>query len=225
MDVRVEPTSTVMVYLFAGQLVPPAKGVLTMGAPDPRGEAKLELKPLVVKAYTAAFMDLVERGYIRLAPVQVKKFLGKETAVVPEVLTAPGPAPAGLAGVLLQAIQQAQKPEQRRVREVVIRVVGGRGSSNYPWWVALTPVIAEASSAGYVTRPEKKPGLLKAMFNPADSLAKSTAVSERVDPLQAGLPALQARLQAFERGLGDLAALLRKEIENGVNDCKDNSSE
>jgi hypothetical protein len=218
-------TSPALLYLFAEEVVPAASGLFKEFALAPRTGAKVDLKQLVMKTYLAGFMDLVESGILELAPLEIKKFLGKETVLSPHIVGAGEPAPFSLGAKLLPVIRAETKPERRRVREVVINVVGGRSSTSYPWLMALVPVIREASEAGLVTMPEKKPGFLKAMFKPYESVTTATAIPERVDGLQGDMRAALARLQAFEARLGSLADMLRKEIESGVKECMENDSD
>ncbi len=218
-------TSPALLYLFADELVPPASGLFKEFALAPRTGTKVDLKQLVVKTYTAAFMELSEAGIIELAPVEIKKFLGKETAVIPQIVGTAEPAPTSLGAQLMVMLRAATKPQNGRVREIVMHVVGGPSSTSYPWLMALVPVIREASEAGLVTMPEKKPGFFKAMFKPYESVTTATAVPERVDGLQGDMRAAVARLEAFEARLGSLAPMLRKEIENGVKACMENDSD
>lgn len=221
MDASAQPSSATLVYLYSGQIVPAPKGIFPMAALDPLNGTKLDLKQMVMKTYTAAIMDLVESGRISLEVVAFKKFLGKDNALVPRVNVAPAGKPADTASLFLSLFADASKPEQRRVREMVIRVVGGRGSTDYPWFLALAPVLNEAVNAGYVSQDPNKPGALKAMFRPTEALTRVYPVAERIASLNGAGEAALARLAAFERGLGEMAVLLRKEIENGVDACKE----
>lgn len=218
-------TSPALLYLFADAFIPPANSAFKEPALAPRTGAKVELKQLVLTTYAAAFMDLVERGAIQLAATEFKKFLGKETALVAQP-TGDAQMPADtLAARLLAIIGAAAKPEQRRVREVAISLVGGRESSNYPYLVALAPVIHEAAAAGFVILPEKKPGVLKAMFKPYESVTGVTPVTERIDAVRGDAQAALSRLQAFEARLSAQAAMLRKELETGISACLDSGSD
>lgn len=218
-------SSPALLYLFADEIIPPAGGIFKEFALAPRTSAKVDLKQLVLKTYLAAFMDLVEAGTIELSAVELKKFLGKETALVPQVLGTGEPATQGLAAKLLPLIRAAAKPEHRRVREVVMTVVGGRSSTSYPWLMALVPVIREAADAGYVSFPEKKPGILQALFKPYESVTTATALPGVGENLQGDMRAALARLDAFEARLGALAPLLRKEIENGIGAATEQDSD
>jgi len=218
-------TSPALLYLFAEHNAPAASGIFKEFALAPRSGEKVDLKHLVLKTYLAAWMDLSEAGILTLDVIELKKFLGKETAVVPNIASKGAAAPNSLASKLLLLIGAASKPEQRRVRELVISVIGGRSSTNYPWLMALVPVIFEASAAGLVTMPEKKPGLLKALFKPYESVTTAKAVPQLVDVLESDMRAAVARLDAFEVRLGATAQLLRKEIENGIKACMDNDSD
>ncbi len=218
-------TSPALLYLFADEFLPPANGVFKEPAYAPRNGAKIDLKQLVLTTYTAAFMDLVESGAIQLLPTEFKKFLGKETALVAQPAGDAQPPADTLAAKLLAIIRTAAKPEQRRVREVAISLVGGRASQNYPYLIAIAPVIREASQAGFVVLPEKKPGVLKAMFKPYESVTGVTPVAERIEAVRGDTQAALARLQAFESRLGPQAAMLRKELENGISACLDSGSD
>lgn len=211
-----------LVYLYAEEFAEPAKGMLTQAAIAPRNGSKVNLQQLVNAIYTATFMELVEQGIIRLETMEVRKMLvGKERALVAEInQVAANMIPSALGIMLLEGIPAA-KAEERRVREVVIRVVGGRRSSVYPWFMALKPIVAEAEEAGYITVPEKKAGVLKTMFKPTDAMTKASAVAEQVDPLQGEVARLKAQLASFDQSLGNMAVLLHKEIENGVKACYD----
>lgn len=221
MDVSVQPSSATLVYLYAGQIVPAPKGIFPMAALDPLTGAKLDLKQLVIKTYTAAIMDLVASGRITLEVVPLKKFLGKDNALIPTVNVAPTGKPADTASLFLSLFADTAKPEQRRVREMVIRVVGGRDSTDYPWFLALAPVLNEAVNAGYVSQDPNKPSALKAMFKPTEALTRVYPVAERITSLNGAGEAALARLAAFEHSLGPAAELLRKEITSGVDACKE----
>ena len=224
MNVQTTLSASTLVYLYAEEFAEPAKGVLVQAAIAPRNDSKVNLQQLVIATYTAAFMELVEQDIIRLETMEVRKMLvGKETALVAVIdQVTDNIVPSALGIMLLQGIQAVRKAEERRVREVVIRVVGGRRSSLYPWFMALKPIVAEAAEAGYVTLPEKKAGVLKAMFKPTEAITKARVVAEQVNPLQGEVARLKAQLASFDQSLGNMAILLRKEIENGVKACYDN---
>lgn len=212
--------SSTLVYLLAEEFAEPAKGIL-QGAPiiAPRSGSKVNAKQLVIQAYHAAFMDLVEAGTIRLAPVEARKLFGKENIVQVELLRPDDLPPTYLGKKILAAAGQAKKPEGRRVREVVIACVGGRDSQTYEWLAAITPVIADAREAGFVQLPEKKAGFLKAMFKPSEAVTQASLNPDLAPVLDEEVQRLKTRLQAFDQKLGPLAALLLKEIENGVKAC------
>lgn len=225
MTTQTQVSPTLLAYLFAESFTAPVKGLTALagGVVAPRSGEKVNLQTLTTTLYVSAVMELVETGTAALETMEVKKLFGKETVLALALHRAPAGPLSALSGKLVQAIQAAKKPEERRVRNVVIRVVGGRQSSNYPWLMAVKPVISEAEAAGYVTRPEKKPGLMKALLNPLEAGSNFGAVPTLVDPLESSVGALKERFSRFEQSLGANAAMLRKEIENGVNDCKDNS--
>lgn len=225
MTTHTQVSPTVLAYLFAESFAAPVKGLtaLARGAVAPRSGVKVNLQTLATTLYISAVMELVETGAVSLETIEIKKLFGKENVLALALNGASSSPLSALAEKLAQSIRVAKKAEERRVRNVVIRVVGGRQSTNYPWLMALMPVIGDAEAAGYVKRPEKKPGLMKAMFNPLEANSGVQAESSLVDTLESSVEALKQRLNRFEQSLGPNAGLLRKEIENGVNDCKDNS--
>lgn len=217
--------ASILVYLFADQFSEPAKGLTIQGAIAPRTGTKLNAKPLVLNLYLAAIMELMEAGIVRLEAVELKKFLGKETALTLTFLREPGERISGLAWQIVQSLQAAKTPEQRRVREVVIRVIGGRSSTYYPWLVALSWSIGEAEAKGFIQRPQEKPNVLKAMFNPTESLTRATAIGDCVTQVESDLALVKSRLAAYELSLGTNAPLLRKEIEKGIDECTQRSND
>lgn len=225
MTTQTQVSPTVLAYLFAESFAAPVKGLTALagGVVAPRSGEKVNLETLATTLYLSAVMELVESGAAALEMVEVKKLFGKENVLALALHSAPSADLSALALKLAQSIQAAKKPEERRVRNVVIRVVGGRQSTNYPWLVAVKPVIAEAEEAGYVIRPEKKPGLMKAMFNPLEAASGVQAEPVLVNALEGSVVALKERINRFEQSLGASAGLLRKEIVNGINDCKDSS--
>jgi hypothetical protein len=225
MEAQNQIHATTAVYLFAEQFAEPAKGIMVQGAVAPRSGSKVNVKTLVLNLYMAALMELVESGAARIETVEVRKLLGKET--VP-ALALTGSTPGSLSAIaakMVLSIQAGSKPEHRRVREVIIRMVGGRGSTHYPWLLSLAPVIGQAEVEGYIQLPEKKPGLLKAMFNPTESMTGAKADAARTAAHEAEVEGVRRRLAAFEQSLGALAASLRKEINSGVEECTERSSD
>lgn len=225
MEINAPISASTLVYLFADQFSEPARGLTIQGAIAPRTGAKLNAKPLVASLYLSAFMELTETGVARLERVEVKKLLGKETVLALALLYEPAERISGLAWQVVRSIQAAKTPEQRRVLDVVTRVIGGRDSTYYPWLVALSWSMGEAEAEGLIQRPEKKPNVLKAMFNPTESLTRATAIAECVNPLEAYLASTKSRLLAFEQSLGTDAASLRKEIEKGIDACAKRSDD
>jgi hypothetical protein len=212
--------ASTLVYLLAEDFAEPAKGIL-QGAPviAPRSGGKVNAKQLVIQTYHAAFMDLVEAGMIRLAPMEARKLFGKENCVQVELLRLDDQPETHLGKKLVAAARQAKKPEGRRVREVVITSVGGRDSQTHEWLAAITPVIADASEAGFVRLPEQKAGFLKTMFKPSEAVTQASLDPDLALGLEGEAQRLKTRLQAFDQKLGPLAALLLSEIENGVKAC------
>jgi hypothetical protein len=225
MTTQTKPAPNMLVYLFAEQFSSPVKGLsaLAGGMVAPRTGEKVNLQQLVTNLYVAAVMELVQLKAARLETIEVKKFLGKENvlALILEQTTAPDLS--FLAAQMVKQIEAAKKPADCRIREIVIRLVGGRGSTQYPWLMAVAPVITAAERDGYVRRPENKPGIMKAMFNPLEAKTQVEAAIDVVAPLETGIEALKEQLLRFEQSIGPLAGTLRKEIEKGVDDCKDSS--
>ncbi len=216
-------TGDLLVYLFTEMFAQPAKGMLTQAMIAPQSGEKYNLKQVVVQAYLAALMELSNQDAIHLLPIEVRKLLGKETTVRAEIGNVNGAVRSPFQNILLQSISAAQKLAEGRVQEVVIRVVGGRASSKMPWFVAVAPLVAQARQGGWVTTPEKNAGLLKTMFNPTEAITRAAAVPERIATVKAEAEALKSQLAAFEASLGAQAAMLRKEIERGVDECMDHS--
>lgn len=225
MTTQTQPAPNVLVYLFADVFAGPVKGLnaLAGGMVAPRSGSKVNLQQLVTNLYVAAVLELAQANTASLETVEVKKLFGKENVLALKLGQTPPAGLSFLAAQMAEKVQAAQKPADRRMREVVIRMVGGRGSTQYPWLKAIAPVIAAVEGDGYVRRPEKKPGLMKAMFNPLEANTQVEAVLELVNPLEPAVEAFKQQLARFEQSLGPLAATLRKEIENGVNECKDHS--
>lgn len=225
MTTQTQVNPTLLTYLFAERFADPVKGLsaLVGGIVAPRSSEKVNLQALTTTLYVSAIMELVESGAAALEMVEVKKLFGKENVLALALHGQPAGALSDLAVKIAQAAQAAKKPEERRVRNVVIRVVGGRQSTIHPWLMAVKPVITEAEGAGYVHRPAKEPNLMKAMFNPLEAASGVAAEPNLVNPLEGSVAALKERINRFELSLGASAGQLRKEIVNGVNDCKDNS--
>lgn len=225
MTTQTQVNPTLLAYLFAENFAAPVKGLsaLVGGIVAPRSSEKVNLQTLTTTLYVSAIMELVESGAAALEMVEVKKLFGKENVLALALHGQHAVSLSALAVKIAQATQAAKKPEERRVRNVVIRVVGGRQSTIHPWLMAVKPVIAEAEGAGYVIRPEKNPGPMKAMFNPLEAASGVQADPALVNALEGSITALKERINRFEQSLGASAGLLRKEIVNGVNDCKDNS--
>lgn len=211
--------ASILVYLFADQFSEPAKGLTVQGVIAPRTGAKINAKRLVINLYLSALLELVEAGIVRLETIEVQKLLGKERVPALVLVKDPAGALSGLAWQIARSLQAAKTAQQRRVREVVIRVIGGRSSTYYPWLVALSWSMGEAEARGYIQRPKKKPNLLKGVLDPTESLTRATAITECVDALEADLTLIKARLDVFEQSLGADAPLLRKEIEKGIDQC------
>lgn len=215
-------TGDLLVYLFAETFAEPAKGMLTMAMIAPQSGEKYNLKQVVTQAYLAALMELYEGGAIRFVPFEVRKLFGKETTLRAEVVN-PSAARSPFQASLVQIISASKKETDSRIQEVVIRRVGGRASTKMPWFIAITPLVAEAHQGGWVTIPEKSAGVLKTMFNPTEAITRAAAVVERVTPLKGEAQAVKSRLAAFEAKMGAQFSMLRKEIERGVDECMDHS--
>lgn len=218
-------SASTIVYLFAEQFAEPARGLTAQGAIAPRTGAKVNVKPLALAVYQAAVMELVESGAARLETIEVKRLLGKDRFLALASTGEPRAPLSALAMQLLRVLRAAQKDSQRRVRELVIQVMGGRGSTYHPWLVALAWPMGEAEAGGMIQRPEKKPGVLKAMFKPTETLTGASAVPECVEPLAGLSERVRARLAAFEQSLGPDGGVLRKEIEKGIDECAQRSDD
>ena len=117
------PTS-LMIYLYADEFIAPAHGLFGRAALAPRSGEKVDLKELVIRVYAAAFMDMVDSGVIRLEPLEVKKFLGRETALIAALRPGAAAPQDFLTGQMVDRLLDKRKPEESRVREVIISMVG-----------------------------------------------------------------------------------------------------
>lgn len=218
-------SSSGLIFLFADHFAEPPKGMVKSTATDPRTGEKVAIRDLIVTAYVAAFAELAERGVLKLEPIEVRKALFmKDTAVAATLLTEPQGAELSLLEQrVVESVQSAKKPEQRRVRDVVGKSVGG--STNFPWRVALAIVREGALGSGLVTMTEAGEKGVKGLWKSLDPRAEpALQLSEQVGLLETQAVALKDRIAAFERQLGELAPRLRKEIADGLDACKTEDS-
>ncbi len=215
------PRPALLIYLFADAFLPPAGGPLSQFALAPRTAERLDLKKLVVRLYTAVFMDLVYSDALRLLPGQVRRFLGSETALLAELRPAGVGSPVDdLAGQILGRWIPNAEPAQNRVRELVIRQIGGRKSTAAPWLDALSPFITEAVRCGYAAPPEKQPPVLARLFSPSEARTRLEPDLDRIDPLRSAAVEANGRLDQFLAYQGEAGELLPLEIESGVSACQ-----
>lgn len=217
--------SSALVYLFADHFAEPPKGMVKSTATDPRTGEKVAIRDLIVAAYLATFADLVERGVLTLAPIEVRKALFmKDTAVAATLAKAPqGSELSLLEQRVVESVQLAKKPEQRRIKEVVSQSVGG--STAFPWRVALAIVRQGALDSELVTIAEQGEKGVKGLWKSLDPRKEpAMQLSEQVGGLEGQAVALREKVAAFEKQLGDLAPRLRKEIADGLDACKTEDS-
>lgn len=198
-------TASGLVYLFGEEFAKPA-GRFLGGETLIYSGQKVDRKGLANRLFEAAFISLVEEGYISLGTEERKKLLLLTAEVVTIAQEKGGDdLPPSLERAIVEVLEG--DPKENWVQAVVERVIGGERID--PWKWVVDHMMERLVEAGFLGKEVER-----RRFRP-DKVHWS-AHEEAIVPLAGEVESLKASLEAFASLNPDLHKRLIGEVSSGI---------